>query len=1503
MATGAHVEGSVLPDVPAAATTAHDLAEELVLRRVVAPGNVRTLLDPRDPVAFGEAVTAVAEEADSVLIVYYVGHGLVGLDGRLYLATAITDHLTRGLEFKAFPYAVLRAGLAASRARSIVLVLDCCFSGRAGPGFGGVAGLFDQADAQGGFVLASAAPEELALAPEGERHTAFSDRFLRLLREGDPGGPPLLTWDHAFRYLSRHLRDTGFPPPHRQSRDRAGELVLAVNEAYQLPSEPSRPVDPEDEDRALDICPFQGLASFGADDARYFFGRDRLVTELVERLSAQLAADGPVMVVGPSGAGKSSLLRAGLRPSLDRGLPAAPQVRGWPHLLFNPGEHPVRELARALGHTFGGDPQEIQTALTEDPQSITSYLRRPGMLADGRRLVLVIDQFEELFTLCVDERQREVFVEGLAAACTRTAEADDPPAVVILGLRADFYGHCGQYPALVDALREAQVLVSPMTTGELRDVIEKPAYLAGLALEPGLVDLLLRDLRAGGPGAGPALPLLSHALLSTWQKRVGRTLTMAGYEAAGGIWDAVARTAEGTHDRLDEDGRVVLRRVLLRMVRLGDDAEDSRRRVPLTEFHEDGPAAPTVLDALVQARLVTVDSETAELSHDALLRAWPRLKDWIEADRAGLLVRQRLHEAAEAWERDGHDPDALYRGVRLDAAQQWFEEFGHVHGTTAEARAFLEASIAQAHAERRAAQRRTTRLRLLAGTLGILLVAAVAGAGTAIWQRRMAAQQRDLLASKAASVTADRLRDTDPRLALQLALAARRVADTPEARTSLHHAALAPYDIHLDGHTAAVARIAYHPGRHLLVSTADDHTVRLWDISEPNRPRTTAVLPTPAKSDVVLSPDGRLLLAGQTGTAQQLWNVADPNKPVALGSLGIGPSHAAFSANGRTLLALNKETLTLWDLTDPGHPVEFSTLPVGLADVRSVSLSADDRTFAAAIDPGDGEYAVRLWNVTDPRRPVATITLPDTHALSVAFSPRTPILAIGNTSTGVELWDTTDPTRPTQPHKYSINRGFGAVAALKFNPDGHTLAAGVSAVTGNRIELLDVSDPASPKSTAEYPEPTLINQLVFGDDPETVFSIGEENSFIRLWRPALNTLWPVEGAVDVREFTHSDSQILVLPKDTDHGEFTLWRANGLRHPQQVGVLSTGTKDPVVRAVDDRLLVEFSWKAPARLWDITDPAHPVPRASLGRIGWKKTTPFHSIGNDLTIAGHTIAVNTDDDQIHLWDVANPAAPVPLSTIPQPDVADSIFFIQDGRTLAVIAGAAVGQANGDILFWDVTDPRRPTGPTSLGTDHIAQLNGFDSRLAAVGDGPNLKPVRLWDISDPAHPVAGTLPPSNVRGLAMSPDEHTLATATNNSIDLWNIEDVRNPVQTGHITVDTPAKLAFSPDSRLVVAESGGGSRQVTFSESQLQLWDVTDPARVTEVAAPTVPVYLSSAGFSPDSNTLYITGNYKILLLDPNVDSLTRRLCEASDGPLSPGQRRQYFPGTPYDPPCQR
>ena len=260
---------------------------------------------------------------------------------------------------------------------------------------------------------------------------------------------------------------------------------------------------------------------------------------------------GPVAVVGPSGSGKSSLLRAGLIPAAESGALSGPGPATWPVVLVTPGEAPLRRLATALSPQAGLPASAIGDRLRADPASLAGLLdailaARATPDAGPARVVLIVDQFEEVFALCPDEGERSAFIAALAAA-----------GPVVFALRADCYGHCLAYPALVPALRDRQVLIGPMTEAELRDVIGKPARAAGLALQPGLTDLLLRDISGGRtPGEDEAaLPLLGYALLATWQRREGRALTMAGYQAGGGIWGAVAQAAERQYQQLDPPGR------------------------------------------------------------------------------------------------------------------------------------------------------------------------------------------------------------------------------------------------------------------------------------------------------------------------------------------------------------------------------------------------------------------------------------------------------------------------------------------------------------------------------------------------------------------------------------------------------------------------------------------------------------------------------------------------------------------------------------------------------------------------------------------------------------------------------------------------------------------------------------------------------------------------------------------------------------------------------------
>ena len=381
----------------------------------------------------------------------------------------------------------------------------------------------------------------------------------------------------------------------------------------------SEPIDPS----APEVCPFRGLAPFDAVHAEYFFGRERLIAGLVARLvgSTRLA------VFGPSGSGKSSVVRAGLLPALADGV--LPGSERWRQTLMRPGEHPLAELGRALASlAAGGD--------GDDP--VAAAL---ASLAPDERLVLAVDQFEELFTACRDEGERAAFAEALV-----TAAADpDQRAVVVLAIRADFYGRCADYRALAAQISANQLLVGPMTREELRRAIELPARRAGLRVEPGLVSELVDDV-ADQPGG---LPLLSTALLELWQERSARTLRQASYAASGAVSGAVARLAERAYRRLTEPQRERARAILLRLA----DAEEAalvRRRVALSELEaERDPEAAAALAVLTESRLVTVDEDTVEVAHEALLREWPRLRDWLAEDAEGRRLHQHLIDAAAEW--------------------------------------------------------------------------------------------------------------------------------------------------------------------------------------------------------------------------------------------------------------------------------------------------------------------------------------------------------------------------------------------------------------------------------------------------------------------------------------------------------------------------------------------------------------------------------------------------------------------------------------------------------------------------------------------------------------------------------------------------------------------------------------------------------------------------------------------------------------------------------------
>ncbi|TJZ42887.1 hypothetical protein FCH28_33980 [Streptomyces piniterrae] len=1224
------------------------------------------------------------------------------------------------------------------------------------------------------------------------------------------------------------------------------------------------------------VCPYRGLASYRQQDARWFFGRERSTDALVAQLLAAEETGGLAMLVGASGAGKSSLLNAGLVPALEKGALADEDGRQREVLQLVPGGDPLGELARRIpgladvvagaaepaeGEATAKDPGAKEPAAkvpvakvpTADApgtprfaqavrEAAAAWARRESSTA--ARPVVIVDQFEEVFTLCSDEAARRTFIQLLHAACTPADSGEPAPVLVILGIRADFYEQCLGHPELADALQHRHMVLGPLTTAELREAVTGPAKAVGLELEPGLAELIVREVSTDGPGAHNAgvLPLLSHALLATWQRRKAGRLTLAGYRAAGGIQGAVAATAERAWSGLDPAARTAARLLLLRLVRLGEDTQATRRRGTrrqLAEESTDPNKTEESLEALVHARLVTLDAEAVEITHEALLHAWPRLRDWIDEDRNGNLLRQRLEEDGRAWEASDRDTSLLYRGSRLEHAHNWAKSAGNTF-LTRSALEFLAASVRL--------RKRTVRLRR--GAVSGLVVLAVLAIGAAV----VAWQQRDDAVFEQVLAEADRVQYTDPSLSAQLDLVAHHLRpDDGGANNRLISIVNAPLATPLLGHTGAVYLTSFSPNGRILATASYDRTIRLWDVSDRARPKPLGKPLTGHKSWVstaVFSPDGHTLASASDDGTIRLWDVRDPGRPRPIGAPLTGHdgtiSLLAFSPDGRTLASATEDrTVRLWDVGNPRRARTLGALTGHTAAVRSLAFSPDGRTLAA----GGDDKTIRLWDMGDarhPRRPTPIEKVLTGHkgtVHSVAFSPDGRTLASGSADDTIRLWNVAVP-RHAKPLGAPLTGHTGPVWSVAFNRSGTLLAAGSADSTAS---LWNVSNPTYPSQVGEPLAGSSGEMYAVGFSPDgRTLATGSGDSKVRLWS---------------------------IPASDMIGRVGAFRPDGR-------VLATAARDGRVR-----------------LWNVTAPSRPV---SLSE-------PFMpGEGGERSLAfspdGRTLAVLSDSRTVQLWNVSDPTRPVPHG----PPVAlrirfagpGALAFSPDGRTLAT------AQDDRTVQLWDVGDGSRlrPLGAPLAG--HTGYINSLvfspDGRNLASGSADGT--VRLWNVAAPRHaaplgaPLKGHLGPVNA--LAYSPDGHTLASGSDDStVRLWNVTEPRRAARLSTLTGHTRAivQLTFSQDGR-TLASSG--------NDDMVRAWNVTHPSRATPIGQSMSPNAKTGnfLSFSPRSHMLGVssgTDTVRLWNLDP--DEAIRRICSTTRGVLTPGNWQEYLPRLSYTPPC--
>jgi hypothetical protein len=503
--------------------------------------------------------------------------------------------------------------------------------------------------------------EEIALAVDRSRHDPSRHRVVPIYLDGEVEVPYGLWIKHGIRVGEDGSLD-----------DAAAHLLSLLSDASEHGQSDISP----SARRAIPApCPYKGLSAYGEADAELFFGRERLVDVLI----ARLVADRFVAVVGNSGCGKSSLVRAGLVPAVRAGR--LPTLRDARVVVMTPGAQPLQSLSTLLSGADEEGASALATSLRQDPESFSTAASAAIAERDAGSLLLVIDQFEEVFTLCTDADERATFLHVLVAAAKNPRAATRLVAV----LRADLYGHCAQDPGFASLVSGSQVLVGAMNDEELAFAIERPARSVGLLVEPALTAAVTYE----ASNRPALLPLISHALLQTWALRAGSTLTATDLRQAGGVAGAIAATAESFYAALDIDGQLALRDLFLELVAPLDGPRAARRRISRRMLVQrlDAPVADMLVDKAIAARLLSIDEDgEVELTHEAIVGSWPRLETWLDEGRSEIMLRRRIEDDAAAWLVRDRDPAYLYRGSQLGAARA-------LRGLSGERRDLVTASV------------------------------------------------------------------------------------------------------------------------------------------------------------------------------------------------------------------------------------------------------------------------------------------------------------------------------------------------------------------------------------------------------------------------------------------------------------------------------------------------------------------------------------------------------------------------------------------------------------------------------------------------------------------------------------------------------------------------------------------------------------------------------------------------------------------------------------------
>jgi WD40 repeat protein/serine/threonine protein kinase len=1154
--------------------------------------------------------------------------------------------------------------------------------------------------------------------------------------------------------------------------------------------------------------PYRGLRAFEEADASVFFGRRSLIARLIKRLAPpRFSADSIgtidlnpangepgerfLAIVGPSGSGKSSVARAGLIPALRRDVLSVSQ--SWFYASMIPGSQPFVELESALLGIAATPPGPLTDALRAG--KLDEVIRRILPVEDSE-LVLLIDQFEEIFTQTQNEAEREKFLNTLLRAVT----APDSHFRLIITLRADLYDRPLLHPGFGDLMREHTEVVLPLNAEEMREAIIAPAERVGVRFEPGLVETIVADV-SQQPGA---LPLLQYALTELFERREDRLLTTAAYQASGGVLGALARRADELYQSLHPEAQKIARQVFLRLVTPGEGTDDTRRRVLQSELNSiegDKYTVKQVIDTFGKYRLLTFDYEpvqhapTVEVAHEALIRTWERLRNWLDASRDELRIQRRLAAATAEWMNANRDSSFLASGSRLSQ----FENF--VATTTlslndSEFR-YVQASIAaREHAARRT---RWFVAGLVVFSIAALILAVFAfnQRQTAVSEKTRADQQAAISRSRELAVTSlTGVQRTD--LAMLLSLEALKTADTFEARNSL------------------LTELQTHP-RLLAYLQGEDQPVRT----------------------LAVSPDGRWLAAGDKGNRVLIW---DTQTRKLVGTPFAGHTQqvnsVVFSADSMTLASASSDgTVRLWDVSS-GRPIG-QPLSGGEKPVWSVAFSPAGSLLAY----GGEDQTIHLWDVAAAKAIGEPLTGTEEVVYALAFSPDGKTLASGGGDGMVRLWDAVTGKPVGEPLQGHSNW----VMALAFSHNGQYLASGAA---DNSIILWDAQSGQALNQWVDGQ--SWVRSLTFSADDKRLIS-GNADHNARIWdiesgdmvgaplTGHLDAVWSVALQPDGKTLYSGGADGQIITWDTQNDFALARRLTG--HTSPVLSVAVSPDGNTVASAGGNISGDVGDTA-IRLWDV-------------QTGQQKNLLKGHQSYIVSLAfspdGKLLASGSDDQTVRLWDTATGQT---VQTLTEPDRTDklAIAFSPDSKLLA-----AGGEKN-PLILWDVATGKPSGDPFSDYSNVSRLAYSPDGKILAIGrqdgkitlldaarrqaignaleghsgevsslafsaDGKVLASggadsvIMLWDVATGQkllQPLVGH--EADVLGLGFSPDGRILASGSfDGTMQLWDVGSGQRLGQpfVGH-NKQPVVTIAYSPDGQFIA--SGG-------QDTTVVLWNV-DP-----------------------------------------------------------------------------